>query len=393
MLCALLLGACLTLAQEAQVAQPPPAITFPDWKEVDRSASQIEYTVSFPSAMQTPYPANNTVPLRVLVPAQAQGPVPAVIILHYWGTRDLKVERALGSELNRHGIAAVLVTLPYHLSRTPPGYKSGELALEPDPDLVIQNLTQSVWDVRRTIDWIQSRPEFSRDKVGIAGASLGAVVAILTYGIDERITDACFALGGVDIAHIIWNSSRTVREREMMRRRGYTEDKLRTALEPVEPLPYVKARKGGKTFVIGANFDTVVPRGSTDELVKALDNPKTLFVDTGHYGGIFVERRLLREEGNFFASEFGGKDFMPPSKIYAPTVRIGGLANTATGFDLAIGLDLVKFDHRGDGFATFMITPRGAALFVGRRIDSRISFGAIGTRRKVGAGLFWSTVL
>ncbi|HVT11281.1 MAG TPA: alpha/beta hydrolase family protein [Fimbriimonadaceae bacterium] len=393
MLFALLLGACLTLAQEPQVAQAPPPIQFPEWKEVDRTATAIEYTVSFPSAMETPYPANNTVPLRILVPVGATGPVPAVIVLHYWGTRDLKVERALGAELNRHGIAAVLMTLPYHLTRTPPGYVSGELALEPDPDLIVQNLVQSVWDVRRTIDWIASRPEFDSSRMGIAGSSLGAVVATLAYGIDSRLSAATFVLGGVDLAHIIWASSRTVREREMLRKRGFTEEKLREALSPVEPKPFLEARTTGTAFVIGANYDTVMPRGSSDELIKALGHPKTLFVDTGHYGGIFVERRLLREAGNFFGSEFAGKDFVPPSRIYAPTVRIGGIANTATGFDLVAGLDLIKFDRRGDGFATLLISPRGPEIFVGRRIDSRISFGVLGTRRTVGAGFFWSTVL
>lgn len=389
----LLLGASLTLAQEPQVSQPPPAIAFSDWKEADRTQTYVEYTVSFPSAMETPYPANNTVPLRVLMPAQAAGPVPVVIVLHYWGARDLKVERALAAELNRHDIAAVIITLPYHLSRTPPGYLSGELTVEPDPDLLVLNMIQSVWDVRRSVDWIVTRPEFDHSRIGIAGSSLGAVVATVAYGVDHRFVDATFVLGGVDLAHIIWNSSRTVRERDMLRRRGFTEDRLRRALEPIEPLQFLSNRPGGMTFVIGANYDTVMPSGSTMELVKVLDHPKTLFVETGHYGGIFVERRLLREVGNFFSAEFSGKDFTPPTRIYAPTVRIGGIANTATGFDLAAGVDLIKFDHRGDGFSTLMITPRGPELFVGRRIDSRIAFGLIATRRKLGAGLFWSTVL
>jgi dienelactone hydrolase len=393
MLCALLLGACLTLAQEPQVLQAPPAISFADWKEVDRTNQSIEYTVSFPSAMQTPYPANNTVPLRILMPAQATGPVPVVIALHYWGTRDLKVERALAAELNRHNVAAVLITLPYHLSRTPPGFQSGELALEPDPELLIGMMNQSIWDVRRTLDWINSRSEFDHSKIGIEGSSLGAVVAVLAYAVDQRLLNATFVLGGVDIANIIWESSRTVREREMLRRKGFTEDRLRKALSPIEPLNYLKNRTTGSTFVVGANYDTVVPHGSTEKLIDALQKPKVLFVDTGHYGGVFVQRRLLREVGNFFGTDFGGKEFVPPTRIYAPTLRLGGVVNTISGFDLVAGLDLFKFDHRGDGFASILISPRGPELFVGRRIDSRISFGGIATRRRLGVGLFWSTVL
>jgi dienelactone hydrolase len=393
MLCALLFGASLTLAQEPLIAQPPSPTAFTDWKEVERTATAVEHSLSFPSAMETKYAENNTVPLRILTPAQATGPVPVVILLHYWGARDLKVERALAAELNRHNIAAVILTLPYHLSRTPPSFESGELSLEPDPDALIRNLTQSVWDVRRATDWIASRPEFDQSRIGIAGSSLGAVVAALAYGIDQRLVDASFVLGGADIAHIIWNSSRTVRAREMLRRRGYTEEKLRQALAPVEPLKYLRNRQTGVSFVIAARYDTVVPRGSSDKLIHALGNPKTLFVETGHYGGIFVERRLLREVGNFFSAEFAGKDFVPPARIYAPTIRIGGIVNTATGFDLAAGVDLLKFDRRGDGFASLLVTPRGVDLFLGRRIDSRISFGAIATRRHVGVGLFWSTIL
>lgn len=393
MVCALLLGACFTLAQEPEVAQPPPPISFPDWKEVDRNDTQIEYTVSFPSAMVTEYEVNNTVPLRVLVPAGVTEPMPAVIVLHYWGTRDLKVERALAAELNRHKIAAVLLTLPYHLARTPAGYKSGQLALRPDPKFLISNMTQSVWDVRRTLDWMATRPEFDANRSGIAGSSLGAIVATIAYGVEPRFTAAAFVLGGADVAHMIWNSSRTVREREQLRRDGYTEDRLRKALEPIEPLNYLSRRQSGHAFVLAATYDTVIPRRSTDALIGALNNPQKMFVDTGHYGGIFVQRRLLREVGNFYSAVYAGKDFVAPTKVYAPTLRIGGIANTISGFDLAAGIDLIKFDRRGDGFASFLITPRGPELFIGRKIDTRISFGAIGTRRTVGVGLFWSTVL
>jgi dienelactone hydrolase len=392
-LCALLLGACLTLAQERQVAQAPPAITFQEWKEVDRTDLQVEYSVTFPSAFTSSFEANNVVPLRILLPAKVQGPIPAVILLHYWGARDLKVERALGSELNRHGYAAVLVTLPYHLARTPPGADSGDLALQPDPASLTAMMVQSIWDVRRTIDWIQTRQEFDHARVGIEGTSLGAVVSTLAYAIDPRITDAAFVLGGVDIAHIIWTSSRTVRQRDALRHRGFTEGRLREALKGIEPLTYMKPERPGNTFVIGANYDTVVPRGSTDELIRALGQPKTLFVDTGHYGGIFVERRLLREIGNFFNAVFAGKEFVPPSKIYAPTIRIGGVASIPNGFDLAAGLDLFRLDKRGDGYSTLLLTPRGPQLFLGRRIDSRISVGFIGSLKKLGFGFFWSTVL
>ncbi len=393
MLFALLAGVCLTLAQEAQVAQPPPPITFADWKVVDRTADQIEYIVSFPSAYTTPYPENDIVPIRILIPADTTGPVPAVILMHYWGAQDLKVERSLGAELNRRGIAAILLTLPYHLARTPKGFDSGDLAVRPEPQLLIANMTQSIWDVRRTIDWMATRPEFDHARTGVSGTSLGALVATIAFGVEQRITHAAFVLGGADIAHIIWNSSRVVKQREALRKKGYYEGRLRAEISSIEPLTYLKNRQDGRAFVIGAKYDTVVPGSSTNELIAALHDPKVLWVETGHYGGIFVQRRLLREVASFFAAEFNAKEYIPPKRINAPTLRLGAILTTASGFDLAAGLDLLRLDRHGDGFVSFLVTPRGPQLFIGRKIDSRISMGFTATKKRVGVGLFWSTVL
>lgn len=386
-------GACLTLAQEPPVTQAPPPIDFPEWKLVARTDRQIEYSLQFPSAYATKYPENNVVPVRVILPGQAARPVPCVIALHYWGATDQRVERALAGELTRHGVGAILMTLPYHLSRTPAGMKSGEMALQPDPAALIANMTQSIWDVRRTVDWIQTQPELDHTRIGIAGTSLGAVVATLAYAVEPRLTNAAFVLGGVDLAGLIWGSSRTVRERDELRGRGFTESKLRTALEPIEPLRYLSRRITGESFVVAARYDTVIPKGSTDALIAALPNPKVLWVDTGHYGGFFVERRLLREVGAFFGAVFNGRDYAPPSRIYAPTIRLGAMWASATNFDLVAGLDLLRFDRRGEGFASLLVSPRGPRLFVGRKIQSNVSVGFVASRAKIGFGIFWSTVL
>ncbi|HZH99423.1 MAG TPA: hypothetical protein VEX38_10670, partial [Fimbriimonadaceae bacterium] len=120
------------LAQSG-LGDPPPPIEFDDWKEVGRDNGAIEYSVSFPSAIASERIENNTVPLVILVPENAQTPLPVVVVLHYWGAGDLRVERGLAYELNRRGIAAVIPTLPYHLGRTPSGFRSGELSIQPDP--------------------------------------------------------------------------------------------------------------------------------------------------------------------------------------------------------------------------------------------------------------------
>jgi len=128
-------------------------------------------------------------------------------------------------------------------------------------------------------------------------------------------------------------------------------------------------------------------------LIAWLTWPKVLWLDTGHYGGIFVQRRLMREVAKFFTQEFSGTSFVPPPKVYAPTIRLGLKVDTANGFDLGVGLDLLKFDKRGDTFMTLFVTPRGPQLFLGQNLSQGFSIGAIGTTTNAGVALLWSAVL
>lgn len=394
----LLATALMVCTAFAQTVTPPitdavPKIDFQPWKEVDRTELTVEYEASFPSALTTGYAANDLVPLKILVPVEHQGPVPVVMVLHYLGARDLRVERSISLDLNRRGIAAVILTLPYHMGRTPKGFLSGQLAIQPDPDKLIETMTQAVFDARRTIDFIETREEFQKEHIGIVGTSLGAVVSTLVYALEPRITHATFILGGVDLAKILWNSSIVVKQREELRRKGYTLPKLTEALAPIEPSTFLKNRTPGTTFVIGGRYDTVIPPSTTQELIDALGTPKVLWIETGHYGGVFVQRKLQREVATFFETEFGGKPFIAPLRVYAPTVRIGVQVNPTTGFDLGVGLDFFRTPPKVGTFGTLFFTPRGPQAFIGKQISGGLAFGLSAAPRRIGFGVMWSVVL
>ena len=385
----------LPLVQVPALLTPPP-IAFEPWRAVDRDDKIAEYVETFPSAFVSGVPENDTVPLRILLPADAKGPVPVVLITHYWGASDLRAERALGEDLVARGVGAAILTLPYHLSRTPPGKRSGELAIVPDVPKLRGTILQALLDVRRSMDFLDSRPEFAKSPRGVSGTSLGALVSVLGYAVDSRITHAAFILGGADFAGILWNSSRTGPQREVLRRRGYGEGRLREELRDVEPLTYLPRATPGTTLLISAKYDTVVPGGNSGALARALGDPLRLQIDTGHYGGIFVQQRVLREVARFFGNEMTGEPYAPPKRLVAPTLRIGALASAPNGFDIAAGLDLYRFDPRGDGFVSVLITPRGPQLFAGRTLFPGLAFGGIAKlsgRNPFGLGVFWSVVL
>ncbi len=405
-----------TRAELPPVREAPAPTAFEPWKLVERTEETDEFVASFPSPLPVGDPVNRTVQLRVLVPRAVRGkdvagPLPVVLVLHYWGARDLRIERSLAAELNARGVAAAIMTLPYHLSRTPPGSRSGDLAIRPDPYLLRETMTQSALDLRRSLDFLRAQrgaggaPTFDRARIGIAGISLGAIVASLGYALEPSVGTAAFLLGGADLARIVWTSSRLVAPRERLRSLGYTEARLERELAPVEPLTYLKERARldapSRTLVIRGAYDTVVPAASSQALVDALPGTQVLEIDTGHYGGIFVQRRLVREMGTFLAGSLGGTDYKVPRQILAPTVRVGLLAlaplasggGNGGGFDVAAGLDVYRFDKRGRGTASLLLTPRGPQVFLGVQAAEglRVGFG-LGLRR-TGFGIFGSVVL
>lgn len=369
-----------------------PKLAFGGWQEQGSNGEQIEYVASFPSAFRSGIKENDNVQLRIFLPELGPEKPPMVLVLHYWGASNLRLERALALDLNRRGIGAAVLSLPYHLSRAPKGTSSGELAIQPDPQKLVATMSQAVMDVRRSLDFIESRKECG-PILGIHGTSLGAIVSSLAYANDPRLKNAVFLLGGIDLSKIIFESSRVQPIREALRKKGLSEVSLREALSIVEPANYLPKKEPGRTLVIRAAFDTVIPSECTDELIAKLPDSQVLEIDTGHYGGVFVQGRLLRASADFFDAINRNRPFTVPKKVIAPTIRLGFIATTPSDFNIAAGVDLIKFDSSGTRYASILVTPRSPVLWVGTSIATSVTFGVAASNRSVGVGFFWSTVL
>lgn len=385
-----LLACAGAAAQSPEVKIPPPPIPFEPTEFVIERPWGREYRAEFPSARPSGVPQNDRVPIRLFLPTEGER-FPVVLVLHYLGAGDLRVERMLAEELAKRGIASAALALPYHLERTPPGRASGELAILPDIPALRANLLQSISDVRRAVDFLQQRPEFEGQPVGLAGVSLGALVSSLAYGVDERLERAAFVLGGADLAQVLWRSSRVVSQRNVLRNQGFTEEKLREALADLEPLAYLSPR--GKTLVVQARHDTVIPAASSELLIRALGNPSVIRLDAGHYGGVFVQRRILREVAAFLESTFTDKEYTAPSRIVAPTVRIGVMLTPGSGLDLGVGIDVFRLDPQGRSYGSIFATPRGLQGVIGTKLDRNLGIGVTIGSRGFQPGLFWSTIL
>jgi len=383
--------ASLTLAQtESPVQQPFAEFAFP--RLVEKGEFLEEYELSFPSPFVSGIAPNDSVRLTILLPTERGARIPVVLLLHFWGATDFRLERSMASEFAKRGIGTVLMPLPYHLSRTPPGTRSGELAIQPDPRSLLAVMQQSLQDIERTLHWIGSFSSFDAERIGVSGTSLGAIVAALAFATMPRFQSGAFLLGGADVAHVLWHSTRVVEAREQLRRMGFTESRLREELSLIEPLNYLNRNDERATLVIGAKYDTIVPPIDTQKLIDSLGNVKSLWLETGHYGGALIEKKIIRTTASFFSSAFAGKAFEPPTKFSAPTVRIGFQVNSFQGLQVVAGIDLWRWNAKGDAFASALITPRGAQGFLGARLSKELAVGAAVGAKRGGIGLLWSQV-
>jgi acetyl esterase/lipase len=61
-----------------------------------------------------------------------------------------------------------------------------------------------VWDAQRLLDYLYSRPEVDRTRIGIIGHSLGAKMSLFAAAMDERITAVVFCEGGIGLSFTNW---------------------------------------------------------------------------------------------------------------------------------------------------------------------------------------------
>lgn len=380
------------MAQIPPITEAPPQIS--DYKEtpIPSEPNQSISILRFPSAISTGFPANDIAEVELILPRDRVGKIPIVILLHYWGAADLAVEQRFAKDLNRRGIAAAILTLPFHLRRAPAGKKSGEMAITAEPEEIKRNLTQAILDVRRLVDWLVANPTFDASKVALSGISLGAVVGACSYAVDTRIQSAALVLGGGDIAHILFNSSLTVDIRRQLRRNDITEEQLRALIAPVDPLSFATPERGEGLLVIGARYDEIIPAVDTQKLITAFGTPKTIWLNTGHYGGALVERKLYQNVAEFLQARFSGGQFNPPPTLKALTLRVGIHYNPDYELSIAVGVDLWRSPRNGEAYVSGLLTTSGPMLFGGREIGAGFAAGFAITSKQITFGLFWGVV-
>jgi hypothetical protein len=243
--------------------------------------------LTWTSAIRTPSVENNTARARFFpAPVKPESRERrAVLILPQWNA-DSESHVALCRVLNRLGISALRLTLPFHEARRPPELERADYLVSSNVGRTIQSVRQAVLDARAAVSWLI---EQGYNRIGIQGTSIGSCTAFLTYAHDERIAMGVFNHVSGYFADVVWRgiSTRHVRE-------GFGEaltlEELREYWLPISPIPFIprllKIRPRPMRF-IAARYDLTFPADLSREVIaeaRRHDLPLDVaWLPCGHY--------------------------------------------------------------------------------------------------------------
>jgi dienelactone hydrolase len=215
--CILALMLCAGFAPAADSAYPPPAeVRAAFLKLLDRRRIPLDVKITTSKSLgdgmllehltfasdKKPDGTIERVPTLVLRPEKATGRLPAVIVLHgTGGSKDAMMP--FMKELVKRNMIGVAIDARYHGERA--GGAKGAAAYNA---AIVRAWTtkagepmehpfyyDTCWDIWRTVDYLETRPDVNPKKLGIIGYSMGGIETWLAAAVDDRLLVSVPAIG------------------------------------------------------------------------------------------------------------------------------------------------------------------------------------------------------
>ncbi len=259
--------------------------------------------LTFTSAIRSPWPENNRVygqyfpahpsangkgPANANQPPKIDGPTKskgrAVVVLAQWNAK-WEEQQSVCRWLNRLGITAVKMSLPYHDRRAIPGHRRADHLVAPNIGLTLQANRQAVVDVRVTLRWLEQQ---GYDRLGILGTSIGSCIGFIAMCHEPAVRAGAFLHASTYFGDVVANGLTTVNVWEQLAPH-VTPQELRKYWSPISPLPYLQKLPGRdrKMLLITGKYDPTFWPEFTDELLAHMRGAgiefASLRLPCGHY--------------------------------------------------------------------------------------------------------------
>jgi len=196
----------------------------------------------------------------VLLLPRARTKVPAVLLLHGFGSRKERMADSIGDALIHRGVAALAVDLPLHGARasdSPADLRSV------NPLKLVGSWKSAIRESRLALDYLAAHDAIDAERLGIVGYSLGSFLANIVAADHAEVQAVVLAASG-DLPEGL-----------------PFESVLRSV---IDPLRAVRRLAGRPLLMINGRFDRTVRPSQAERLFAAAHEPKTMrWYGSGHW--------------------------------------------------------------------------------------------------------------
>ncbi|MFL5244841.1 MAG: alpha/beta hydrolase family protein [Gemmataceae bacterium] len=250
-------------------------------RQFDLPHSGIEiYKVRFPSPVVSKCVENNTVHCEYYRP-KGKGPFPGTIVLDITAG-DQSLSRIIATHLATHNIAALFVQMAYYGPRRPAG--KTDRMITANYVRSMENVRQTVLDIRQATAWLESRPEIDGKRLGVLGTSLGSFMGSLAAEMEPRLNRVAILLGGGGVVDAYYNDPRADKYRKTWELLGGSKELLKQMIAPADPLTCAANLRDRKVLIIAGKRDEIVFPKMALALWEAAGKQKIVWYDCTHYG-------------------------------------------------------------------------------------------------------------
>jgi len=211
---------------------------------------------------------------------EKEAKVPCVVFPHGYGGNKDDILAGAGLIANE-GYAVISIDAEYHGERR----EEGKELYSPNVTDSVRGIIQTVIDLRRAVDYLETRPEIDPEKIGYAGGSMGGILGAIFIGVEPRIKAAALIVAGGNMSLMVQESQHFTMPaiKEFLQRENMSYDELQELLDPIDPINFIGNFSPRPVVFHLGKYDTVVPAEAGRQLFEMAGEPKQIYwYDTGH---------------------------------------------------------------------------------------------------------------
>ena len=247
---------------------------------------QGTHAFRFQSRIITPWPENNVVYGKLYRASERWTRKPSVLLIHGWnGELGYYYQFPfLARLLNRSGLNAMMIELPYHARRRPRAAGAINNFISHDLVRMLEATQQAMADLRAALAWLRAQ---GSPLTGMWGISLGAWLTGLVASLDPEVGFTVLMSPVVSLDHAIRDLPFCEPIRNSLGARDFDVRKLNLASHVPHCAP-------DGVLIVESTHDLFAPTETVEEVWKLWRQPEIWRVPHGHISILASVPMMLR---------------------------------------------------------------------------------------------------